>query len=334
MTKRVLVSGSGSAAARHLSLVSTVISGAQIANWRRHKSVSDSNKPTLEVFEESEVALFSPEISIVASPASEHLVQVKSLVGCGSHVLVEKPLSTSSEGVATLFDSAAEAKRIIQVGYNLRFLDSLRVFEELLESRTLGEIQSVDIEVDQYLPDWRPNWDYQPSVSATKSLGGGALLELSHEVDLAIKLFGEFQLDYATMEKVSVLDIDVEDRVTVEGEFLGFQNIKPRFRIYLGMINRAPKRFCEVVGSLTSARWNGLVGTVEIFNVLNRQWDVVFEKQDDVTSSYERQLQSFLGRVDLGFNPVDHEATKSHELAVLRALDEIRAFAGNLAATK
>jgi hypothetical protein len=144
---------------------------------------------------------------------------------------------------------------------------------------------------------------------------------------MAIRLFGEFHLDYATMEKVSALDIDVEDSVTAEGEFMSFQNRKPRFRIHLGMINRAPKRFCEVVGSLTSARWNGLVGTVEIFNVLDRKWEVVFEKQDDVASSYERQLQSFLGRIDLGFNPADHEATKSHELTVLCALDEIRAFA-------
>jgi hypothetical protein len=69
------------------------------------------------------------------------------------------------------------------------------------------------------------------------------------------------------------------------------------------------------------------VGTVELFNVLDRKWDVVFEKQDDVVSSYERQLQSFLVRIDLGFNPADHEATKSHELTVLNALDEIRAFA-------
>jgi predicted dehydrogenase len=203
-----------------------------------------------------------------------------------------------------------------------------------LESRTLGEIQSINIEVDQYLPDWRPSGNYQSSVSATKSLGGGALLELSHEVDMAIRLFGEFQLHYATMEKLSVLDIDVEDSVTVEGKFLGFQNSKPQFRILLGMINRAPRRFCEVVGSETSARWNGLLGTVEIFNVIDRRWDLVFEKQDDIASSYERQLQVFLERIESGFNQADHESNKSHELNVLNALDEIRTFADNLGAAK
>jgi predicted dehydrogenase len=334
MTRKVLVSGSGSAAARHLSLVPTVVSGAQLANWRRKKSESDSNKPAIETLDDSEVAAFAPEISIVASPASEHLAQVKSLLGFGSHVLVEKPLCTSSEGVAALFDFAAEAKRIIQVGYNLRFLDSLRVFEELLESRKLGDIHSINIEVDQYLPDWRPNSNYQSNVSAKMSLGGGALLELSHEVDMAIRLFGEFQLEHASMKKLSALDIDVEDTVNAEGEFLSFQNRKPKFRILLGMINRAPRRFCEVVGSETSARWNGLLGTVEIFNVIDRKWDLVFEKKDDFASSYERQLQAFIGRIELGFNPSDHGATKSHELTVLRSLDEIRAFADNLGAAE
>jgi predicted dehydrogenase len=241
--------------------------------------------------------------------------------------LVEKPLSTSVEGVAALFDSVAEARTIIQVGYNLRFLESLRAFEELLESRHLGDIQSIDIEVDQYLPDWRPNANYRSYVSAKKSLGGGALLELSHEVDLAIRLFGEFQLEHASMKKLSGLEIDVEDSVAVEGELLSFQDRKPKIRIHLGMINRAPRRFCEVVGSLTSARWNGLLGSVEIFNVLDRRWDLVFEQQDDFVSSYERQLQEFLGRIESGFNPADHAATKSHELSVLNALDEIRALA-------
>jgi predicted dehydrogenase len=274
---------------------------------------------------DSEVSSFNPEVSIVASPASEHLGQAKTLVAGGSHVLIEKPLSVKAEGVADFFDSAAEARAIVQVGYNLRFLESLRVLEELLASRKLGEIQSISLEVDQYLPDWRPEARYQSSVSATKSLGGGALLELSHEVDLAIRLFGEFQVKFANLEKLSELEIDVEDTATVIGEFINFQASTPRLRMHLGMINRAPRRFCEVVGSLTSARWNGALGTVEIYKVIERKWEILFEDAGDVTSSYERQLQELVRRIDSGFNLAEHESTKSHELRVLKALDAIRA---------
>lgn len=327
MIKRVLVSGSGSAAARHLSLASSFFPSSQLASWRRQTSESDSKNLHLEMSKDSEVTFFAPEVSIVASPASEHLPQAKALVAGGSHVLIEKPLSVNAEGVSAFFDSAAEAKAIVQVGYNLRFLESLRVFEELLESRKLGEIQSVSIEVDQYLPDWRPQGRYQSSVSATKSLGGGALLELSHEVDLAIRLFGEFQVKFASLEKLSELEIDVEDTATVIGEFDNFQDSTPRLKMHLGMINRAPRRFCEVVGSLTSARWNGALGIVEIYNVIDRKWEILFEDGGDVSSSYERQLQEFVKRIDSGFNLTDHESTKSHELRVLNAIDAIRSSA-------
>jgi hypothetical protein len=93
------------------------------------------------------------------------------------------------------------------------------------------------------------------------------------------------------------------------------------------MINRAPRRFCEVVGSLTSARWNGALGTVEIYNVIDRKWEILFEDAGDVSSSYERQLQEFVKRINSGFNLAAHESTKSHELRVLNALDVIRSCA-------
>ena len=47
-------------------------------------------------------------------------------------------------------------------------------------------------EVGQYLPDWRPGTDYKSGVSAQKDLGGGALLELSHELDYLQWFFGNF----------------------------------------------------------------------------------------------------------------------------------------------
>ena len=40
------------------------------------------------------------------------------------------------------------------------------------------------------IESWRKNIDYRSSVSAKKSLGGGVLLELSHEIDLVNGLFG------------------------------------------------------------------------------------------------------------------------------------------------
>ena len=49
----------------------------------------------------------------------------------------------------------------------------------------------MSINCSSFLPSWRKNIDYQSSVSAKKSLGGGVLLELSHEIDYLIWLIGK-----------------------------------------------------------------------------------------------------------------------------------------------
>ena len=65
--------------------------------------------------------------------------------------------------------------------------------KKFLDTGALGDhIYNVFAGVGQYLPDWRAG-DYRVTVSASKDLGGGALLELSHEKlrlsDLVVRRF-------------------------------------------------------------------------------------------------------------------------------------------------
>src|SRR5690606_29956228 len=104
----------------------------------------------------------------------------------------EKPLSDSLESFARAGEVLLENSAKIEVAYNLRFMPSAIRLKELLTEQIVGRIHSVSIEVGQYLPDWRPATDYRKNVSACKKLGGGVLLELSHELDYLTWLFGEF----------------------------------------------------------------------------------------------------------------------------------------------
>ena len=63
---------------------------------------------------------------------------------------------------------------------------------------------------NSYLPHWR-DCDYRQNYSAKKNLGGGVLLDLSHEIDLAFYLFGKLKLEFAQNFKISELDIDSDD---------------------------------------------------------------------------------------------------------------------------
>ena len=69
----------------------------------------------------------------------------------------------------------------------------------------------ISIKTYSYLPNWRQNIDYQSSSSALKSLGGGVLRDLSHEIDLLNFLFGASTFLYADSRKISTLDIETDD---------------------------------------------------------------------------------------------------------------------------
>lgn len=324
MSRKLLVTGSGAAAMRHIALASASFPELEIAMWRRSPAKNSLITHVREVFTEDEVLKFKPDLAVIASPATLHLNQANFLTKLGTHILVEKPLSVSSVGASSFFDSAAEARTYVQVGYNLRFSEGLDRLWQLINTGKLGKLQAVDISVDQYLPDWRPGVDYKTSVSAQNSLGGGALLELSHEIDYAIRLFGSFSINHAFLGQISDLEIDVEDTVEIHGELQDRQNNNPRLRIHLGMVNRAPRRHCEVSGTEASARWDGIRGTLEIFDPNTNKWEVAFADPEDLQSTYERQLFHFFESARSPFNAEKHYATKTHELRVLSTIDEIR----------
>ena len=71
----------------------------------------------------------------------------------------------------------------------------------------LKKIWNVNIFCGSYLPNWRSNIDYRKSASAKKHLGGGVLLDLSHELDYVQWLFGKIVIEHCKSKKLSNLNI-------------------------------------------------------------------------------------------------------------------------------
>jgi predicted dehydrogenase len=79
----------------------------------------------------------------------------------------------------------------------------------------LGQLSSANFYVGQYLPTWRPDTDYRRSSSAQDISGGGVLRDLSHELDLAQNLFGDWQRLTAFGGKFSELEITTDDTFSI-----------------------------------------------------------------------------------------------------------------------
>lgn len=125
------------------------------------------------------------DAAIIASPAPFHVSQATEFLRADIPTLIEKPLSHNMDAVQALKGLAEQSRAPVLVGYVLRYSMAGRCFHEMVKGGRVGKLIAADIECGSYLPDWRPEQDYRTSASARAELGGGVLLELSHELDYA-----------------------------------------------------------------------------------------------------------------------------------------------------
>lgn len=152
-------------------------------------------------------------------------------------------------------------------------------------------------EVGQYLPEWRPGQQLETSVSARAELGGGAALELSHELDYLRWLFGEVREVSGWMGTRGELGLEVEDWVEA---LLQFESGVVA-SVHLDMVQRSPQRACRIMGTEGTLTWDGLSQEVRCFE---QGWTVLHsEPQPDRNAMYREELAHFLHCVDVGETP-------------------------------
>jgi len=295
MIDRILIVGYGSIGKRHLRIAREYVPNADI-RVLRHQECPNTPEYSNGCFSKVEHALtFNPQLAVIANPAPFHLSIAQLLAETGTHLLIEKPISVSVDGVQNLIDTCRKHKVIILTGYNLRYLSSLQKYRELLKDNCIGDVLSIRCEVGQYLPSWRPDADYKEGVSARKELGGGVLSELSHEIDYLRWIFGEVDWVKATLSQQSSLAIDVEDTAHLIIGFLPEDtNKQPIGVLSMDFIRHDTTRICTAIGDAGTLRWNGVTGVVELFKLEAKEWHEVFKYNHQRDDSYSSEWKHFL----------------------------------------
>jgi predicted dehydrogenase len=302
---KILIVGFGSIAKRHLTNLSAVAPDAQLALLRLHNKSVDLGVHALEVqetfFDLDDAIAWQPDMALLTNPAPFHVPAGLRLASTGCHLFIEKPIGTKEDEVKELIGVCREFKVVLMVGYVLRFARWLRVIKETLVDGAIGKPMMIRAEVGQYLPDWRTGVDYRQSVSARRYLGGGAIFELSHEIDYVCWLMGEVDRVTAIAECSGELEVDVEDMAEIGLHFrsgcVG--------SIHLDMLQRTPVRGGKVVGSEGAIVWNGITREVELFKpgVENRQL-IYRESSADARDMYLDEMSHFLDCIQTNRDPL------------------------------
>ena len=266
------------------------------------------------------LAASSPNVVFICTPPVVHVTQALQAVRAGAHVFIEKPLSHSLDGVETLAREAHDRGRVVQVGYNLRFQPGLSKLKELIDTGTLGRVLWAYVEAGQYLPDWRPWQDYRQSYTARRDMGGGILLDGSHELDYVVWLLGR-PLDMVCVAgKVSTLEVDVEDCADLVLRLAsGGQAV-----VHLDFVQQGYSRSCKVVGERGTALWDFNWREVKLFLASDNAWHS-FPYSFEPNDMYVSEVEHFLDCIAGGMSPLVDlaQATEVLRLA-LKAQSAVR----------
>jgi predicted dehydrogenase len=301
----VLVAGAGSIGSRH------------IANLRqlgtRRLAATDSDAARLEPvvkelavegFVDLEDALrtFKPDVVFVCTPPVCHVEHALRALRSGADVFIEKPLSNCLDGVSVLKSEAIKLGRVVQVGYNLRFNPGIQTLKRLVEGGVAGRILWARAEVAQYLPDWRPWQDYRQSYTARRELGGGIILDASHEIDYMLWLLGPPRELTCMAGKVSELDVNVEDCATI----LIRLRSGAQADIHMDFAQRTPSRSCVLAGNAARLEWDHSQNQVKI---IRPGCDA------EIVKYHFEANQMYLAEVEEFFSCVHGRATANQGLA-------------------
>lgn len=249
--------------------------------------------PTIDVGLEK----FYPDVVLVCTPPVHHVAQAMQALRAGAHVFIEKPLSNRMDGLTELREEAAKRGAVVQVGYNLRFHAPIQKLKQLVDEAVVGKILWAHVEAGSYLPDWRPWQDYRKSYTAIRELGGGILLDGSHELDYVTWLFGA-PCEVACMAAhVSELQVNVEDCATV---LLRFPN-GTRADVHVDFIQRGYSRNCTLIGPEGKLHWNFAGNSVQIFRPGDMVETMAFDCE--VNGMYLAEMAHFLECAETGAAP-------------------------------
>lgn len=279
---RVLVVGAGSIGTRHqnnlneLGVETTTVD----PKGSEYPSIGDA------------VHYFHPDAAIVAVPTYLHMEVAVELARHNMPLFIEKPVSHNMDELVTLQHNLGYLKQWAVVGYSMRFHPAIQIIKDLLPQ--IGTPLYARAEVGQYLPDWHPEEDYRNWYMAHEDQGGGALLDLSHEIDYMRWLFGDSIKPFGIVgnHTKETLEID-SDSIAEFMDFFGETLVS----IHMDLLDRSYNRRLRIVGSEGTISWDTNQIYIEL-HALEGVRNYGYDKDRNI--QFKEEMKAFVESVQSG----------------------------------
>jgi len=301
---KVCFIGLGSIGKRHLNNLVKVASQRgirlSIDALRHSQYTKTGDVDTLidQIFYSFEALPDNYDIIFITNPTSLHAETLNRVAKKSKHFFIEKPIF--DRNIADFEYHLFTPDCVIYVACPLRYTS---VFKYLKENINPSAIFSVRAICSSYLPEWRKSVDYRNIYSSHKDQGGGVALDLIHEWDYLIDLFG-FPKEVINIKGTfSSLEIDSDDLSIYLGKYSN-----KIIELHLDYFGRSPRREIELYSNNFTIHADFIKSIISFFpdtkNVIQ------FEKEDP----YIYEMNAFLDMIQKKRKNLN---TISHAMKVL-----------------
>jgi predicted dehydrogenase len=165
---RIGVVGCGYWGAKHVRVLSSLADVDEVALIEPdpdRRGVLAAAFPSASTYASLEAALPSIDAVVIATPPATHTDLALQALRSGKHVLVEKPLTTSSAEARLIVGEASLANRVLMVGHTFEFNAAVQELRRHVEEGEFGDVRYIHssrFNIDLYRSDVNVIWDLAP----------------------------------------------------------------------------------------------------------------------------------------------------------------------------
>jgi len=215
--KRVLVIGVGSIGERHVRCFQAT-GRTEVSICERNDALRERIAVSYNVrqaYADLDFALAdSHDAVVICTPAQLHIPMAQQCAQADLHLLIEKPLAITPDGVERLQQTVAERKLACSVAYVTRMHPALGAMKQAIDAGQFGDPVQLIACGGQFFPKYRPA--YREIYYADHAQGGGAIQDaLTHTLNAGQWLVGKIDRVAADAAHQVLDGVTVEDTVHV-----------------------------------------------------------------------------------------------------------------------
>lgn len=285
---KVLFVGLGSIGTRHLKNLHAVAAekGLPVEAWALRSSDRQLPVETKALLAGEVCALQENDhfdAAFVTNPTSLHYDTLCMLRGKADALFIEKPIFDETD--RRLEQCLAPGQKAY-VAAPMRWCGVMLALKKHLPAL---HPYSARVICSSYLPDWRPGVDYRTVYSAHRDMGGGVTIDLIHEWDYLVELFGKPLEMYNFKGTYSDLEIDSDDLSVYIARYPSMLA-----EVHLDYFGRQYRRSIELFCKDGTVTADFGAGTLTLADGTVEHWN------EPVNQRYLREMEYFLDYAQSG----------------------------------